>query len=116
MKIKFLNQIIQINQSDRPLPSPYYDVNYSYKVIYISSHVDMSKNADKELLNNIILRGCIDITRKIYCGLGVTENPIYDYLLSKVNILDDVYDISNGKNVKPFKEVTNNGKRRNCKE
>lgn len=103
MKIKFLNQIIQIKQSDRPLPSPFYDVNYAYKTIYISSHIDMSEGADKEQLNNIILKGCIDITKNVYCGLGANENPIYDYLLSKINILTDVYEVNNGKEVKPFK-------------
>lgn len=103
MKIKFLNQIIQIKQSDRPLPSPFYDVNYAYKIIYVSSHIDMSENVDRELFNSIVLKGCIDISKNTYCGLGVTENPVYDYILTKVNVLDDVYETQGGKTVKPFK-------------
>lgn len=103
MRIKFLNQTIEIKNSERPLPSPFYDVNYAYKIIYVSSHIKLDGEVDRELLNNVILKGCIDISKNVYCGLGVTENPVYDYLLSKINVLDDVYFIEQGKNVKPFK-------------
>lgn len=103
MTIKFLNQTIEIRKSDRLLSYPFYDVNYSYKIIYISSHIDLAGDVDREQLNNIILKGCIDIAKNTYCGLGANENPVYDYLLSKVNILEDVYTIENGKQTKLFK-------------
>ena len=103
MKIKFLNQTITILNSDRPLPSPFYDINYAYKTIYISSHVNTSSSGDKELLNGIILRGCIDIALNSYPIMGNGQNPVYDYILSKVNILNDVYDYSEGKLISPYK-------------
>ena len=103
MKIKFLNQTIEIKSYDRPLPSPFYDINYAYKVIYISSHINIQGDTDKDLLNSVILKGCIDITLREYAGMGSNGNPVYDYILSKVNILNDIYDYKEGKLVLPYK-------------
>jgi hypothetical protein len=103
MKIKFLNQTITITNSDRPLPVPFYDVNYAYKIIYISSHLNLNDLTNKEMLNDIILRGCIDISMNSYPVMGSGQNPVYDYLLSKINILNEVYDYKDGKMELPYK-------------
>lgn len=102
MKIKFLNQTITIKNSDRPLPNPFYDVNYAYKTIYVSSHINLLGDYDKELVNNVILKGCIDIAMNSYPSMG-GQNPVYDYILSKINILNDVYYYEDGKVILPYK-------------
>ena len=103
MKIRFLNNTISILQGERALPYPYYDINYAYKNIIVSSHIRLDKDTDKDLINEIILKGCIDIASKYYVGLNNQSNPIYDYLISKIDILDDVYEIEEDVEVRPFK-------------
>lgn len=102
MKVKFLNQTITIKSNERPLPSPFYDVNYAYKTIYISSHINLSGDYDKELVNSVILRGCIDIANNVYPNMN-GQSPVYDYLLSKIDILNDIYDYNEGKIINPYK-------------
>lgn len=103
MKIKFLNNTISILQGERALPYPYYDINYAYKNIIVSNHIRLDENVDKKLVNEIILKGCIDIASKYYVGLNNQSNPIYDYLISKIDVLDEVYDIEDNEEVRPFK-------------
>lgn len=104
MKIKFLNNTISILQGERALPYPYYDINYAYKNIIVSNHIRLDKDVDRQLVNEIILKGCIEIASKYYVGLNNQSNPIFDYLVNKINILEDVYEIEENKEVHPFKE------------
>lgn len=99
MKIRFLNHTISIIQNDRALPYPYYDINYAYKNVIVSNHVNITDNVDNEQLNEIILKGCIDIAQHYSMGLNNNTNPVYDYIISKVNILGDVYEIEDNKKI-----------------
>lgn len=108
MKIRFLNQTITILQSDKPIPYPYYDINYAYKSIIISTSISITENVDKELLNEIILKGCFDITMRDYNGILTKANPLVDYIISKIYLLNDVYEIEEGKKDFKFKNGGNN--------
>jgi hypothetical protein len=91
MKIKILNHNINIVQGTGFINYPYFDVNYSSSTIIVGSNVPLTgENVDKELLNNIIVKGSVKILNYYFNGLGSQSNVVYEWLLSKVNILKEI--------------------------
>lgn len=101
MKIELLNQIIDINNSRAFIPYPYFDLNYSSNLILISNHLPLDE-IDKEQLNQIVLRGGIQLLKQKYSGLGTNSDVVLDFLLSKINITKDLYTLSEGKKKKVY--------------
>lgn len=104
MKLKILNQILTIEQSSRFIPHPYYDLNYSSDLILVSNHIPLKGEGytDKDLLNYVILKASIDILSNKLGGVNSKTNVVLDWLISKIDIVDDIYTIDNGKKEKVY--------------
>lgn len=90
MKIKALNHTINIVQGTGFISYPYFDTNYSSSTIIVGNNVPINgDNVDKELLNQVIAKGTIKILNHYYNGLGSNANVVYDWLLSKTNLLKE---------------------------
>lgn len=91
MKIKILNHNINIVQGTGFINYPYFDINYSSSTIIVGANVPLTGDeVDKELINNIVVKGAIKILNHYYNGLGNSNNVVYEWLISKVNILKDI--------------------------
>lgn len=102
MKLNLLNQIITIENSNRFIEYPYYDLNYASNLILVSSHLNL-KDIDKDVLNSIILKGSISLLNNRYNSLGNSSSVVLDMLLSKIDITKDLYNLVEGKKTKIYK-------------
>lgn len=91
MKIKILNHNINIIQGTGFIAYPYFDINYSSSTIIVGSNIPITgENVDKEILNSIIVKGAVKILNYYFSGLGSQSNVVYDWLVSKVNLLKEI--------------------------
>lgn len=91
MKIKVLNHNINITQGTGFIQYPYFNVNYASSTIVVGNNIQLTgDNVDKELLNQVIVKGIVQILNHYYTGLGQNGNIVYDWLISKTNILKEV--------------------------
>ena len=91
MKLRALNHTINIIQGTGFIPYPYYDINYSTSTIVVGHNIPIDgEDVDKELLNSIVLKGSIKILSHYFTGLGSNSDPVYEWLLSKINIMKEV--------------------------
>lgn len=91
MKIKVLNHNIDIVQGTGFIPYPYFEVNYTMSRIVVGNNVKISgEDVDKVLLNQVLVKGIVKILNYYYNGLGQSGDIVYDWLISKTNILKEV--------------------------
>jgi hypothetical protein len=94
MKLKILNQIINVDKSNVMLPYPYYDVNYSNNIVFISNHINLVEKVDYDLINKTILKGVIDLLSNKLGSMNSKTDIVLDWIVDNIDILKDCYIIN----------------------
>lgn len=102
MKITALNQTIEISNSMSFIPFPYYDINHSSNSIFVSKHISIDNQAERELINQVIFKGVIDILNFKYQNLNAKDNIVLNWIISKIDLTKELYDVVENKKIKHF--------------
>lgn len=104
MKLIALNQTIEIKNSTGFIPFPFYDINHSSNLVLISNHIRLDENVDIELVNQVVLKGVIDLLSFKYNGLNNKDNIVLNWLISKIDITKEIFEVIDDKKIKYFRK------------